>query len=409
MLHFLNHIWLQLKETGWVFTIELKRIFRDPGVMVIFIVATLAYPFLYKAIYWREQITDIPIAVVDLSRSQESREFLHRWNAAPDIKLAYTCASMREAEQLLRDQKVHGIIYFPHDYAAQLADPLGQAHISLYCDMSSFLYMKGIYLSCNQVMLESMRNIQIDRYEQMGMDQEFAWALVQDAPYSETALFTPTGGYGSFLIPAVLVLILHQTLLFGICMLGGTAREENKQLFRIPGRRRGWSALRIVLGRAAAYFVIYYALAAILMIALPRLFNLPHIGAVGDLLRFIVPYLLATIFFSMCVSVFIRNRESGLVLLISSSLIFLFMAGISWPKEMIPEAWRYLSYAIPYTAGANGFIHISSMGASLWTTRMEYDTLWILTGVYFILACCLLFITGWLHERTEHQQSLAHN
>ena len=409
MLHFLNHIWLQLKETGWVFTIELKRIFRDPGVMVIFILATLAYPFLYKAIYWREQITDIPIAVVDLSRSQESREFLHRWNAAPDIKLAYTCASMREAEQLLRDQKVHGIIYFPHDYAAQLADPLGQAHISLYCDMSSFLYMKGIYLSCNQVMLESMRNIQIDRYEQMGMDQEFAWALVQDAPYSETALFTPTGGYGSFLIPAVLVLILHQTLLFGICMLGGTAREENKQLFRIPGRRRGWSALRIVLGRAAAYFVIYYALAAILMIALPRLFNLPHIGTVGDLLRFIVPYLLATIFFSMCVSVFIRNRESGLVLLISSSLIFLFMAGISWPKEMIPEAWRYLSYAIPYTAGANGFIHISSMGASLWTTRMEYDTLWMLTGVYFILACCLLFITGWLHERTEHQQSLAHN
>lgn len=409
MLHFLNHIWLQLKETGWVFTIELKRIFRDPGVMVIFIVATLAYPFLYKAIYWREQITDIPVAVVDLSRSQESREFLHRWNAAPDIKLAYTCASMGEAEQLLRDQKVHGIIYFPHDYAAQLADPLGQAHISLYCDMSSFLYMKGIYLSCNQVMLESMRNIQIDRYEQMGMDQEFAWALVQDAPYSETALFTPTGGYGSFLIPAVLVLILHQTLLFGICMLGGTAREENKQLFRIPGRRRGWSALRIVLGRAAAYFVIYYALAAILMIALPRLFNLPHIGAVGDLLRFIVPYLLATIFFSMCVSVFIRNRESGLVLLISSSLIFLFMAGISWPKEMIPEAWRHLSYAIPYTAGANGFIHISSMGASLWTTRMEYDTLWMLTGVYFILACCLLFITGWLHERTERQQSLAHN
>ncbi len=409
MLHFLNHIWLQLKETGWVFTIELKRIFRDPGVMVIFILATLAYPFLYKAIYWREQITDIPVAVVDLSRSQESREFLHRWNAAPDIKLAYTCASMGEAEQLLRDQKVHGIIYFPHDYAAQLADPLGQAHISLYCDMSSFLYMKGIYLSCNQVMLESMRNIQIDRYEQMGMGKEFAWALVQDAPYSETALFTPTGGYGSFLIPAVLVLILHQTLLFGICMLGGTAREENKQLFRIPGRRRGWSALRIVLGRAAAYFVIYYALAAILMIALPRLFDLPHIGAVGDLLRFIVPYLLATIFFSMCVSVFIRNRESGLVLLISSSLIFLFMAGISWPKEMIPEAWRYLSYAIPYTAGANGFIHISSMGASLWTTRMEYDTLWILTGVYFILACCLLFITGWLHERRERQQSLAHN
>ena len=395
----------KLTDTWWVFTNELKRIFRDPGVVVIFVVATLAYPFLYKAIYWNEQIVNIPVAVVDLSRSPESRAFLHRWNAAPDIRLAYSCTSMAEAEQLLRDQKVHGIIYFPHDFADQLADPLGQAHISLYCDMSSFLYMKGIYLSCNQVMLESMRNIQVDRYEQMGMGKEFAWTLVQDAPYSETALFTPTGGYGSFLIPAVLVLILHQTLFFGICMLGGTAREENKELYRLPGHRRGYSVLRIILGRSAAYFVLYYALAAILLVGLPRLFDIPHIGDPLDILRLMVPYLLATIFFSMSISVFIRNRESGMVLLISSSLIFLFIAGISWPKEMIPQAWRYLAYLIPYTSGANAFIHINSMGASLWTTRAEYLTLWILTGGYFLAACALLFLTGWWHEHHNSEKT----
>ena len=142
---------------------EIRRIFHDPGVLVIFIVATLAYPLLYKGIYWNEQITNVPVAVVDLSDSPQSREFLHRWNASPDIRLTHTCASMAEAEQLLRNQKVHGIIYFPRDFAHQLADPLGQAHISLYCDISSFLYMKAIYLSCNHVMFESIRNIQIDR------------------------------------------------------------------------------------------------------------------------------------------------------------------------------------------------------------------------------------------------------
>ncbi|MBQ6748049.1 MAG: ABC transporter permease [Paludibacteraceae bacterium] len=371
------------------FVSELRRIFRDPGVTVIFIVATLAYPLIYKALYWNEQITDVPVAVVDLSNSPESRAFLHKWNAAPDIRLTHTCSSMAEAEQLLRDQKVHGIIYFPRDFEKQLADPLGQAHISLYCDMSSFLYMKAIYLSCNQVMLESMRNIQIDRYEQMGMDKEFAWALVQDAPYSETALFTPTGGYGSFLIPAVLVLILHQTLLFGICMLGGTAREENDENYSFSS----------LLGRAGACFIIYFALAAILLGFLPRLFDIPHLGAIDDVLLLIVPYLLAVIFFSLCVSVFIRNRESGLVLLISTSLIFLFMAGISWPKEMIPEAWRYLSYFIPYTWGAHAFIHINSMGASLIHTNgftasvaPEFISLWILAAGYFLLACGLFYV-----------------
>lgn len=364
------------------FVTELQRIFRDPGVVVIFIVATLAYPLIYKALYWNEQINDVPVAVVDLSNSPQSREFLHRWNASPDIKLTHTCSSMAEAEQLLRNQKVHGIIYFPRDFERQLADPLGQAHISLFCDMSSFLYMKAIYLSCNQVMLESMRNIQIDRYEQMGMDKEFAWSLVQDAPYHETALFTPTGGYGSFLIPAVLVLILHQTLLFGICMLGGTAREENEESYTFTS----------LIGRAGACFLTYFGLAAILLGFFPRLFGIPHIGAIEDILLLIVPYLLAIIFFSLCVSVFIRNRESGLVLLISTSLIFLFMAGISWPKEMIPQAWRWVAACIPYTWGAHAFIHVNSMGATLSQVTREFIALWVLTGAYGVMACVLFYI-----------------
>ena len=382
------------------FVTELQRIFRDPGVVVIFIVATLAYPLIYKALYWNEQINDVPVAVVDLSNSPQSREFLHRWNASPDIKLTHSCTSMAEAEQLLRDQKVHGIIYFPRDFAKQLADPLGQAHISLFCDMSSFLYMKAIYLSCNQVMLESMRNIQIDRYEQMGMDKEFAWSLVQDAPYHETALFTPTGGYGSFLIPAVLVLILHQTLFFGICMLGGTAREENEESYTFTS----------LIGRAGACFLTYFGLAAILLGFFPRLFGIPHIGAIDDILLLIVPYLLAVIFFSLCVSVFIRNRESGLVLLISTSLIFLFMAGISWPKEMIPQAWRWVAACIPYTWGAHAFIHINSMGATLSQITRELIALWILTGAYGLLACILFYIRKkeWLTRRTPSPTATEH-
>lgn len=351
---------------------ELSSILHDRGVMIIFLVATLVYPFLYKLVYWNEQITDLPVAVVDMSDSPESREFLHKWDASPDVKVAYRCCSMMEAENLLRCQKVHGIIYFPSDFSNRLADPLGQAHLSLYCDMSSFLYMKGIFLSCNQVMLENMQNIQIDRYEQMGYDKEFAWSLVQDAPYTETALFNPVGGYGSFLIPAVLMLILHQTLFFGICMRSGTTYE----LRREPAR----------IGKSvAAYFIIYYPLAVILLLGLPRLFNLPHIGNVFDIMLFIVPYLLSVICFSSLIGMCMRNRESGMVLLISTSLIFLFLAGISWPKEMMPKAWVAISNIIPYTAGVNGFLHINSMGATLYDTRREYILLWILAAVYYLL------------------------
>ena len=87
MWRYLYLHWLQLKESGSIFANELYRIFHDAGVIIIFFVATLVYPFLYKAMYWNEQITDIPVAVVDLSNSPESRDFLHRWSAAPEVKL----------------------------------------------------------------------------------------------------------------------------------------------------------------------------------------------------------------------------------------------------------------------------------------------------------------------------------
>lgn len=398
-LRFLYQQWLKTKDTFSVYAHELKRVFTDPGVVVIFLVATLVYPILYRCIYYNDYIQNIPVAVVDECGSSDTRAFLHKWDACPDVRITHVCASMQEAEKLLRAQKVHGIIYFPSDFTKKQASGLEQAHISLYCDMSSFLYMKGIFLSCNQVMLETMRNVQIDRYEAMGMGEEMSWILVQGAPYTETALFTPTGGYASFLIPAVLMLIIHQTLLFGICMLGGTAREENNELYRLPGRHRGWSVLRITFGRAAAYFTIYLGIGVILLIFYPVLLNIPHIGNVWSILKFYVPYLLATIFFSMAVSVFVRNRESGMVLMISSSLIFLFIAGVSWPQMMLPKGWLYLSYILPYTWGVHGYLHLSSMGASMAMVGKEYTALWILAGAYALITCVLLYVIGYIENR----------
>lgn len=66
---------------------------------------------------------------------------------------------------------------------------------------------------------------------------------------------------------------------------------------------------------------------------------------------------------------------------------------------MIPDAWVKLSYLIPYTWGVHGYIHLQSMGASLWTTQTEYYALWILAAFWFAMACLSLFLVGWYQER----------
>lgn len=380
----------RLRDMWHVYVLELRRIFRDSGVMLIFFVAGLAYPVLYNIIYLRNVVQEVGMAVVDMSATPSSREFVFRLDATPEVAVTHACATMAQAETLMKAQKVHSILYIPADYESTLMTGLETAHLSLYCDMSSFLYMKNVYTAANMVMLDYMNRIQIDRYEAMDIGREMSWSLVQAVPFSAVALFNPTGGYGTFLIPAILVLIVFQTLFFGVNMLQGTAREENKEVFILPGRRRRASVFRLLIGRGAAYFVIYMAVASFGLLLVPVLFGLPHLAAVGDVLRFMVPFLLSTIYFSVFFASFQRERETGMVTMLFSSLIFFFISGVSWPWESMNPFWKALGYLLPSTWGMHGYIHLQSMGARLETASREYNMLWLLAAVYFA-ACALLY------------------
>ena len=69
--------------------------------------------------------------------------------------------------------------------------------------------------------------------------------------YEDVALYNPTNGFAAFLIPAVLVLIIQQTLLLGIGLSAGTAREQNRFRDLVPINRHYNGTLRIVMGKWA--------------------------------------------------------------------------------------------------------------------------------------------------------------
>ena len=128
------------------------------------------------------------------------------------------------------------------------------------------------------------------------------------------ALYNPTNGFAAFLIPAVLMLIIQQTLLLGIGLSAGTAREHNR--FRdlvpvqrhyngtlVPVQRHYNGTLRIVFGKGLSYLMVYALVSVYILVVVPRLFSLNQIALPGELTLFCLPYLLACIFFSMTASI----------------------------------------------------------------------------------------------------------
>ena len=370
----LFYIWLQ----------EFRNTFRDQGVLIFFIVVPLAYPLLYGFIYTEEVVREVPAVVVDMSRSSLSREYIRKIDATADIQIVAYCTDMEEAKEILKEREAYGIIYIPAEFSKDIARGI-QAHVNIYCDMSGLLYYKSMLLANTAVSLDMNRDIKIARAGNTTDRQDEITGYPIE--YEDIALYNPTNGFAAFLIPAVLILMLQQTLLLGIGLSAGTARENNRFKDLVPINRHYNGTLRIVFGKGLCYYMIYSVISVYVLCIVPHIFKLNQIGMPRDLILFLLPYLASCIFFAMTVSIFIRNRETCMLIFVFTSVPLLFISGISWPGAAIPKFWELISYLFPSTFGINGFVRINNMGATLSEVEMEYKALWIQAGFYFITTC----------------------
>lgn len=363
---------------------ELKAVFKDQGVLIFFLLVPLAYPLLYAFIYTGEVVREVPTAVVDMNKSTLSREFIRKVDATPDVKIQSHCADMEEAKLLLKESKVYGVIYIPENFSSDITKGI-QTQVTLYCDMSGMLYYKAILTASTEVSLKMNKAIKVKRAGNTTDRQDEISAT--PITYEAVNLFNPQAGYASFLLPAVLILIIQQTLLLGVGLSAGTARENNRFRDLVPLSRQYQGTLRIVLGKSSAYFIIYAIVSAYILCVVPKIFSLVQIAQAGTLAAFILPYVLSCIFFAMTCSIFIHHREACMMIYVFTSVPLLFISGVSWPGSAIPEFWRVISWLFPSTFGINGYIAINSMGATLDQVLPEFRALWIQTGVYFLTTC----------------------
>lgn len=362
---------------------ELKNVLKDQGVLMFLVIVPLAYPLLYSWIYNNEVTREVPVAVVDMSHSHTSREFTRMLDASPDTKVAARCKSLEEAKERVGRGEAYGVVYFPQDFQTKL-NRMEQTHVGVYCDMSLMLAYKAIFQTCTAIQGNLNSRIQIELTGNATAREDELTTRPLD--FDEVPMFNNTAGYGNFIIPGVLILIIQQTLLLGVGMAAGTARERNNYGFLVPANKHYRGVMRIVWGKSLAYFMIYIVMGTYLLCAVPYMFNFISLVSWKSLMLFILPYLLACIFFSMTISVLMRYRENVMLLVVFSSVPLLFMSGVSWPQSNIPSFWQGVSWLFPSTFGIRGYVRMNSMGATLEDISTEYHALWIQTVVYFVLA-----------------------
>jgi ABC-2 type transport system permease protein len=184
-------------------------------------------------------------------------------------------------------------------------------------------------------------------------------------------LFNPEGGYATYVLPAAFVLILQQTLLIGVGLLGTLPGAEPA-----PGLTDDAppGPVATVAGKMLAYLLLEAIILPLYLIA--------RLGGVIPVLIFAVPFVLSVGGLGLVVAAIFRNPLTVQLASAAVGLPFFFLAGFSWPIEAIPRAVHVVSLLLPSTSAIDGFTRLAQLGAPLADVRGDFLMLWGLTIFY---------------------------
>lgn len=369
---------------------EFRMVFKDVGALIFFLFLPLVYPIIYALIYNPELVREVPVAVVDDCRSEVSREYTRELNASQYLRVAQIAANKQEAIRMMNNKQCYGIIHFPRDFSEKVGRG-EQATVELDCDMSLLLRYKGLLMAMTAVSQNMGAHVQVDKINELA-----AASFIPDngsatpIPYKCNAIGNTGMGLASALMPGIIMLIIHQSLVLAICLLSASSRERAMRNKGIDPTEIKTGVINSMIGKALCYFIVMIIPAIYIMHYVPIFFSFPQEGLPIDIITFFIPYVFAVIFFGMTLQVFVRDREATFLVIVFTSLFFVFLSGISWPRFAMGTFWTLVGDCIPGTWGMNGYVAMKTDGATLAQQRVPYLMLWLLSAVYFITSFVII-------------------
>lgn len=367
---------------------EYKSILNSLPVLLVLGGGIFLYGILYNYMYSPNILEDVPVVVIDESRTSLSRHYTRLLDATPQVRVQGIVDGLPQARKRMRKGEVVGMVYLPTNFEEKVG--MGEESVFISYNTSvSFLYYAALKEAYSGAMLALDDEVRPSQLVFLNRDVVTSVAQTQSVGVQGIAISNSNGGYASYLIPAVLMVIIFQTLLMVVSMRCGTEKEQGMQpLLRVVRRSSSWrTALDMVIGKSVVY-VSFYALFSVFLIGLlPLIFDLPHWASPLLLIQLMIPYLFATAFLGLACSPFFMDSDSPLLLIAFFSVGLLFLSGVSWPLELMPWPWRVLHCLLPAPVGVLAFVKANSMGADITEISREMLLLWGQCVVYFIVAC----------------------
>lgn len=353
---------------------------------VIFVIAVAFYLLFYAWPYAAQNVTSIQTAVVDLDRSAASRAMIERIKSVAMINVVAIGTDRAEGESLYKTEKVAAVITIPENFEENL---LAGKHTSVALTANGAFPVKSraVLAGLMGVVGETTAASMALNLVRAGAPLETLKKL-QTAPvaFTDVNLYNPLSGYASYIVAAVMPIIIQAVMFVSIVMsLGGWLASANP-----PSVLR--AVCRNVHGFAALYVAFWLFSLMWLAYALGPdfvLFDFASMQNPGGTLLMAAIFGAAVVSFGLAFTFAMGTNAYGAQFFVVISAPALFLSGVVHPLfDMTPPA-LVLRLLLPSTSGINGLVAVSQNGAPLYAVTVQIAHLLLLTVAYGVLAFVL--------------------
>ena len=322
-----------------VFKSEVRMVFTDIAIVLTIIGGVILYSFLYPQPYAKESASELPVSVVDLDRSDISRDMIFKLDATPQIDIYRMDNSQKDAKKALVEGKVKAIVVIPNDFKKDLA--LGHSPtVAIGADASYFLIYGGVLEGAMKSVLTKSATIKVANLLKKQIPLSGAKERYTSCGLNIINLFNPKNSYTQYVIPAVFILILQQTMLIGLGILGGGINEK------LSNKNKGYFSnapiWMMILSRFILFGFIFFIHMLFYFGFSFEMFGILHLAKIYDLLSLGVVFLVASVSLGIFMGSMFNSREIATPIILFTSLPLVFSVGFVWPIEAVPVFIQWL-------------------------------------------------------------------
>ncbi|HDM8157069.1 TPA: ABC transporter permease [Vibrio harveyi] len=353
---------------------ELRSVMTNPVVVLTVFGGVVFYSFLYPLPYAQQTPREQPIAIVNLDGSQTSLTLERMVDATPQVKVVTRLHTIADAKQAFLNREITGFLVIPEHFYKDLM--LGSSPTLAYAaDASYFLVYGTVVEGLAQAGGTLGAQVKVSKMVIDGVPLSMASHDYSAIKLNMKPTFNPTMGYIEYVVPAVFVLILQQTLIMAVGLQTGTQRHGRGYWSQVPTGA-------LLFARTLVFVAIYYLLSAYYFgFSFERL-NVNHVANAGELLTLLLPFLLGCCGLGLWLGYLLPRRELVTLVVLVSSMPLIFLAGFIWPVESIPTPLLWFADLSPSTWAIKGFLALNQMGATWQQVAKHWTALWVLTVLW---------------------------